>query len=451
MPVDPVTAGLREIRERLGRITDGEVANYIPELARADPDAFGIAVVSMSGHRYLAGDTDVAFSIQSVSKPFVYALALADLGLDAVLRRVNAEPSGEAYNAISLEPGTGRPANPMVNAGAIVTTSLIVAPDAAARFERIRACLSAFAGRDLDVDEQVYASEAATGDRNRALAYLMRGAGSLVGDVHEIVETYFRQCSVRVTAADLAVMAATLANGGVNPLTGVTVIQEPVAVQVLALMATCGLYDEAGAWLLRAGLPAKSGVSGGLIAASPARLGIAVYSPPLDVAGNSVRGVKALTEASERFALHLMHRPLQQTLTVTDRSTAREHPSARPRDAAATAILRRDGRRIAIVSAQGTLEFTETERLLNEVRTALPPAPGWLVLDLERVTHVAKGAAAMLGATLGDLVRSGYEVAVTAQESMAKEAHRDGDTWTVFAGREQAVAWCEDRLLAGRG
>jgi glutaminase len=339
----------------------------------------------------------------------------------------------------------------MVNAGAIVTTSLVVAPDAAARFKRILGCLSAFAGRDLDVDEQVHASEVATGDRNRALAYLMRGAGSLVGDVHEIVETYFRQCSVRVTAADLAVMAATLANGGVNPLTGATVVEEPVAVQVLALRATCGLYDEAGAWLLRVGLPAKSGVSGGLIAASPARFGIAVYSPPLDHAGNSVRGVLALTEASERLALHIMHRPLRQTLTVTDRSTAREHPSNRTRDAAATALLHREGHRIAIVSAQGTLEFTEAERVLHEVRAALPPAPGWLVLDLERVTHIATGAAMMLGTTLGDPARSGYEVSVTAQESMAEEAHRDGDRWTDFANRDQAVAWCEDRLPAAHG
>ncbi|MGW9209243.1 glutaminase A [Embleya sp. NPDC055664] len=446
--MDPVTTSLAELHDRLSSLADGEVADYIPQLASADPRTFGLALVSMSGNRYHAGDTDDLFSIQSVSKPFVYALAVSELGPAAVARRVGAEPSGEAFNAISLEQGTGRPANPMVNAGAIVTTSLVPAADARDRFERIRACLSAFAGRSLDVDEDVYRSEAATGDRNRALAYLMRGAGSLAGDVDETVRTYFRQCSIRVGVADLAVMAATLANGGVNPVTGDRVIAEPVAVRALAVMATCGMYDSAGEWLLRVGLPAKSGVSGGLIACSPARFGIAVHSPPLDRAGNPVRGVVALTELSERFALHLMHQPGRHIATVTEVTTALDHPSYRARTPAQRAVLDREGHRVVIIRAQGALEFTETEHLLHALRQSEPSPPGWIVLDLDRVTRIALGSATMLGAVLADLVAAGHEIAIAAREPLLDPIGDGPAPWTAFVSRDEAVAWGEDRLLA---
>ncbi|GAA3035801.1 hypothetical protein GCM10020229_53940 [Kitasatospora albolonga] len=186
----------------MSALKGGEVASYIPQLAKADPDDFGIAITSMAGRRYKVGKADTPFTIQSVSKPFVYALALSDLGPEEMLRRVGAEPSGEAFNAISLEPHTGRPANPMVNAGAIATTALVRAADPGARSARILDRLSAFAGRRLDHDEEVYASESASGDRNRALAYLMRAAGSLVDDPYAVTDTYFRQCAVRVTAAE---------------------------------------------------------------------------------------------------------------------------------------------------------------------------------------------------------------------------------------------------------
>lgn len=179
---DVVTDALVELQRRLATLDEGEVASYIPQLATADPATFGIALTSMGGNHYWSGGVDMPFTLQSVSKPFVYALVLAELGLDEVTRWVGAEPSGEAYNAISLEPGTGRPANAMINAGAIVTTALVPGADEEERFERILDCLGRFAGRRLDVDERVHASESETGDRNRALSYLMRGAGSLPGD-----------------------------------------------------------------------------------------------------------------------------------------------------------------------------------------------------------------------------------------------------------------------------
>lgn len=221
---EAVTDALRELHARFAGVDEGRQADYIPELTRSDPDDFGLALVSMDGHAYSAGAADTPFTLQSVSKPFVYALALAALGLDEVSRWVGAEPSGEAFNAISLEPGTGRPANAMVNAGAIVTTALVPDSREEPAFGRILSCLSRFAGRKLDVDEDVHGSEAATGDRNRALAYLIRSTGSLPVDPVQAVDTYFRQCAVRATAVDLAVMAATLAYGGVNPVTGERVV-----------------------------------------------------------------------------------------------------------------------------------------------------------------------------------------------------------------------------------
>ncbi|MGY3849374.1 glutaminase A [Streptomyces hydrogenans] len=423
--MDPVTDALDEVHRRLRGLRDGRVADYIPQLAAADPDHFGIALVSMAGHVYRAGRTDVPFTVQSVSKPFVYALALDDLGPEEVLRRVGAEPSGDPFNAISLAPDSGRPANPMINAGAIATTALVRADGPAARFRRILDHLSAFAGRPLDVDEDVYASEAATGDRNRALAYLMRSAGSLLADPDETVDTYFRQCSVRVTVVDLAVMAATLANGGRNPVTGVQVVSEPDVVRTLAVMATCGMYDGAGAWLLDVGLPAKSGVSGGLIAASPARFGVAVHSPPLDASGNPVRGVAALRAMSERFGLHIMHGPGVRATTVTGAERF-EH----------------DGRPIGVVTAQGTLEFTEFEAVVRAVREITPATPGRVVLDLTAVTAVLPGSAAGLAAILDDLAAHGHGTAVAAQRPFVEVTEGRPRTWRLFPTRAEALAWC---------
>ena len=304
-----VEAALRTLHAQIKPITDGTVWNHIPELGSADPDSFGIAVVGMSGRRYHAGDAMETLTMQSVSKPFVYALVLAELGAEVVDRWVRAEPSGDAFNAISLEAGTGRPANAMINAGAIVASGLVPGATQDERFRRILDWFSACAGRRLQMDEAVYASELATGDRNKALAYLIRSHGALPGSGLDALDLYLRQCAVQVTTSDLAVMAATLANGGVNPVTGENVMPEPVTVQTLAVMATCGMYDGAGDWLVRVGLPAKSGVSGAVLAACPDRFGVAVYSPPLDRVGNSVRAVAALREMSENYGLHMLHNP----------------------------------------------------------------------------------------------------------------------------------------------
>jgi glutaminase len=430
---EPVATALDLFHAELLSLRAGAVADYIPELAKADPDSFGLALVSMDGHRYAAGDADMPFTIQSISKPFVYALALGDLGEDEVLARVGVEPSGEAFNAIRLEPPTGRPPNPMVNAGALLTTSLVRADDPEARFARILSFLSALAGHQLEIDEAVYASELSTANRNRALAYLMRSLGSLDEDVEKTIDVYCRQCAVSVTTVDLAVMAATLGNGGVNPVTGANVLEEGVAVRALSVMATCGMYDFSGEWLMRVGLPAKSGVAGGLIATGPAEFGIGVFSPRLEQHGNSVRGVAAVRELAKRFELHLMHNPGPTAPVVY--FAAREPAS--------------DGRRIEVIAAQGDLEFAAAERLLWSIANAIDePAAGtmYLLLDAHRVTRVHHVAERMLVTRLGEMEEHGISVALVEPDGIDVSLPADAR----FSTREEALRWCRSEAPISR-
>ncbi|MDR7190034.1 glutaminase [Microbacterium sp. BE35] len=371
--MDPITALLHDVLEDIRPHDDGAPAGYIPELAAADPDRLALAVVGPRGRVRAVGDVTHEFTIQSISKPFVLALALADRGRDAVLRKVGAEPSGEPFNAISLEPGTGRPANPMVNAGAIATSALIPGDGVDDRMTRIVEGLSAFAGRSLWVDEQVYASESATGDRNRALAHLLRSHGIIEGSVEIAVETYFRQCSLLVTVRDLAVMSATLAFGGLNPVTGERVVSEAVARDVLSIMASCGMYDYSGEWLLRVGLPAKSGVSGGLLAVAPSQFGVAAFSPRLDEHGNSVRAIALLETLGERFGMHLLE----------------PHESV-----AVPAFTVEDTDQGRVLRLSGELGLAGTERVvavLREIAEALPEAAEVIVdaRDLARAHSAA--------------------------------------------------------------
>ncbi|HWI30720.1 MAG TPA: glutaminase A [Microbacterium sp.] len=304
--MDPILQLLDGILADIRPNDGGQTAQYIPELATAEPDLLALAIVGPRGAVLSVGDDHAEFSIQSISKPFVLALALADLGREEVFRRVGVEPSGEPFNAISLEPATGRPANPLVNAGAIATTAMLPGDGIDSRTAAIVAGLSRFAGRSLWIDESVYRSESQTGHRNRALGHLMRSYDIITGDVDEALEVYFRQCSILVTVRDLAVMAATLAFGGRNPTTGVQVVSPAVARDVISVMSSCGMYDFSGEWLLRVGLPAKSGVSGGLLAVAPSQFGVGVFSPRLDAHGNSVRAAAALERLSSDFEMHLL-------------------------------------------------------------------------------------------------------------------------------------------------
>jgi len=300
---DPRTYDLDALRERVVDDRRGEVDDSIPQLAEADPALCAIALALPDGDVRSTAQAREAFSVQSAVKPFLFALALLDTD-GAALERVGIEPTGESFDAITLESGTGRPPNPMVNAGALLTASLVDGDDPEARSARIARGLAAFAGRDLEVDGDVAHAEHLLGDRNHALAHLMRAEGTLDATADDAVAVYARACATLVDAETLAVMGATLAFGGVNPRTGQRVVPEGVARDVVSVMATCGVYDGSGRWMRAVGIPAKSSVSGAIVLSAPGRLGAAVVSPPLDAQGTSVRGRLVSEALSDDLALH---------------------------------------------------------------------------------------------------------------------------------------------------
>ena len=446
----PIDQLLHDVWLEVSGIETGELATYIPELAHADPRTFGLSLATLDGEVYTAG-TLVPFTIQSVSKPFVYALALADSGAAAVLSKVGTEPTGDPFNSISLDDLTGRAYNPMVNAGAIVTSTLVAGRTREDQFARIVGGLSAFAGHPLDVDERVFSSERDTGDRNRAIAYLMRSAELLDEDVEQQIDNYFRQCSVIVTAQDLAVMAATLANAGVNPVTGVEVVPRDVVASVLTVMSTCGMYDYSGEWLYRVGLPAKSGVSGAVAAVLPGQLGLAAQSPRLDARGNSVRGVAACERLSERLGLHLLL-PGDRTRSGLRRAyradlvRSRRVRVQRQRD-----LLDAHGASIAVYEVVGDQGFAAVEPL---VRTVLADdAARWLVLDLRRVTRIDTAALALLHGLIDQLTGSGVVVAIVEPRAQGPRmtARALDPSLPRCADADAALERCESELLRLHG
>lgn len=284
----------------------GVVADYIPALAGADPGLFGLSLAGVDGGVYSAGDARAEFSIQSISKAFVFALVDQLLGHDTIRRRVGVNNTGLPFNSVmAIELNNGSPMNAMVNAGAIAVTSLVPGADVEARWEFVLEGLSKFAGHELSTDSDVYLSESASNGRNRSIAGLLHSYDRIAADPDEAVEVYTRQCSVNVTAEDLAVMGATLADGGVNPITGERVVDASVCRDTLAALAAAGLYERTGDWLYEIGMPGKSGVSGGLVTISPGKGALGSYAPRLDPAGNSVRGQRAAHFLSGALGLNL--------------------------------------------------------------------------------------------------------------------------------------------------
>ena len=297
---------VRAAYERYKGLDDGKVADYIPALAKVSPRLFGICVVGTSGRSFAVGDAEHEFSIQSVSKPFVFALVCEAIGTEAARAKIGVNATGLPFNSVmAVELNAERTMNPMVNAGAIATTSLVPGDSADAKWRFIQDGLSKFAGRRLELDEEIYESEAATNLRNRGIAKLLEGYERMYFDALAATDVYTRQCSLLVSAKDLAVMGATLADGGVNPVTRERVVSGEVAKRLLAALATAGLYERSGDWLFEIGLPGKSGVGGGIVTIAPGKGGLGVFSPPLDEAGNSVRGQRVTKYLSEHLGLNL--------------------------------------------------------------------------------------------------------------------------------------------------
>lgn len=399
----PIVNHLTRVVEDVRANTDGNPYAIGP----GSKEGCGVAICTVDGHLYDAGDATFPFAIQSISKAFTYALALSDRGHDYVDSRINVEPSGEAFNEISLVGDPGRPANPLVNIGAIAA-AWCVTPD---RFPRIHEFYERLAGRSLAFDEDIYAAETEAAARNRALAWLLRAA-EVIEDPEEALDAYTRQCAVMVTAQDLAVMGATLANRGVQPVTGERILSADVTQRVLSVMATCGMYDDAGDWMIRVGLPAKSGVGGGIIAAASSQLGIGTFGPSLDEHGNSVRGNLICARLSHDFDLHFTRVPEPHHATV--RRVIDLGPSAR------------------LVELQGILGFLGIEAALQAVLTAAQDRPA-VVVDMSRVRHLVAHAKNLLHQLSQRLKETGHRLLVIGDRFELGEA-------TVCADLDDALA-----------
>lgn len=371
----PIPDYLNHVLDNARENDGGAPAAYIETLAKADTSKLAVALAMVDGTIYSAGDDKVEFSIQSISKAFVYALAIEDAGLPRVLEMIGVEPSGDRFNELSLHRGTNRPMNPMINAGAITAHSLVVAPHATAaeRTERILSALSKLAGRQLSVDEEVYEAELRDANRNMGIGYMLKAAGIITCDVQEAVKGYIRQCAINVNVRDLAMMAATLCNAGVHPRTGERIIPQDSVRQVLSVMTTCGMYDAAGDWVSNVGIPAKSGVAGGILGALPGQVGIAAFSPKLDDKGNSVRGVSICQQLSRDMGLHMMDvkqlsRATVQTsiATIVAGESEPHHPHCQ--------------REVVVFKLRGAVRFAGSERLTRAVARELgkpdPSDPG---------------------------------------------------------------------------
>ena len=452
----PVEDYLTELHDRVSALTGGKPADYIPELGKVEPSLFGIAIATTDGEVYGVGDTQHPFTIQSVSKPFMYGYALNRYGREAVLKHVGVEPTGEAFNSIVLDEVANRPFNPMVNAGAIAVAELMDGASQEQRTANMLALFGDLAGRPLGIDEVVFRSEEATGHRNRAIAYMMLNTGMIKRDPNDVLDLYFRQCSVNVTTRDLAIMAATLANDGTNPITGKKVFQAEYVRDVLSVMNSCGMYDYAGEWAYEVGMPAKSGVSGCIIAVIPGQIGIGVFAPPIDSHGNSLRGIRVCQEISKEFELHASNNRTNVRSVIRREYRGDLVHSNRLRTPYERQVLARQGDKVAVLEAQGALFFGSTEQLLRRI-AQLAAETRYVVVDFKRVHLADASAHKLIARAARSIADSGAELVFAsiaddgplgtlARELGAQEERR---AVCIFSDTDAALEWGEDRLLAG--
>ncbi len=441
----PIEQYLRRVHAEISELRHGNPYTVGPRGTVIDPDDFGICLATVDGYVYQVGTTDKEFSLQSLSKPLSYGLALSDLGTEAVDRKVDVEPSGDSFTEISLAPVTGRPANAMINAGAIAVASMIKGSGGRSPIKRIVDLYSQFAGRELTSSAAVFQAERRNSDHNHALAYLLSSFGIVETAPTRALETYLRQCAVQVTCYDLAIMAATFANSGTNPLTGKEVLGVEAVERVLSVMMTSGMYDNAGDWVTSVGMPAKSGVGGGTLAVLPGQAGLAVFSPPLDEHGTSVRGEATCRRLSTDTEMHFVRSARAGRSAIRGRYSVVEVPSAIRRSEEAMATLREHGEDAVVLELAGDLLFAGTESVVRAV-SELPDHVELVVLDVRRVDEISKVAVDMLAAAADQLAAAGRRLLTVDPEAKLAHAFAGGRVRT-FASRSSAVAYCEDRLL----
>ena len=398
MMVSPLHRYLSEMLENIRPMTAGTVNPVTETATQPDLSKLAITLTTVNGFQYSSGDSDHKFAIQSIAKVFAYGLALDDLGPTAVGKKIDVEPSGDPFNEISLQSSSGRPANPMINAGAIATVGLIKGRggvDRLSRISRIMDLAAEGSPGDLEINRTVYHAENINGHRNRALAWLLRSFEIIDSDPEPVVQDYFLECSTDVTTENLSMMAATLANKGVNPTTGREVFSEETTRQVLAVMMTCGMYDAAGNWMIDIGLPAKSGVDGGIMVVVPGQLGIGVYSAPLDNHGNSVRGAAAIRRVTRDLGLHYAD------ASPLGGSTLRAHYSLADaslgvvRSTELSRITSQFGDRCQILEVSGDLGFAETETMARTI-VELEDDVSMVIIDFQGVDDFGRAAVLML-------------------------------------------------------
>lgn len=447
----PLHEFLENCYEEIKSDSSGHVADYIPELSKADPDKFALSLATLDGHVYDIGDCESTFTIQSISKAFVFALALERLGQERVESIVSVEPSGEAFNSIRLT-AENKPFNPMVNAGAIACSGLIVSAEGDEAFEKIRKILCRFAGRELLVDNEIYQSESLTGDRNRAIAWLLRNYARLPANVENVVDVYFKQCSILVNAHDLAIMASTLANNGVNPVTGDQVISEYVAARTLSVMTSAGMYDYAGQWIYRVGIPAKSGVGGGIIASLPAVMGLGTFSPKLDGYGNSVRGIRVCEKISSYFNLHVLSRKNDIATCILADYTLKGISSRRVRRATEVAELVKHQDDVRIIELVGALSFSSLDYLCRLIIERMDKMR-FLILDMARVPGISIAAVKLLDIMVRKFRSDGITVLFSGANADITKAISEISVSDIISHQEftildEALEWTENQLLA---
>lgn len=449
--VTPLQKYLDQCFDKFKNENSGRIPDYIPELTKADPNHFGISIATIDGHLYEVGDTEIPFTIQSISKAFVFALALEKLGEAVVEATVGVEPSGEAFNSIRLN-RKDRPFNPMVNAGAIACSGLIYRHAKQDAFELIHHTISRLAGRDLDVDYAVFESERATGDRNRAIAWLLKNYSVLQGDVDQVLDIYFKQCSILVTARDLAIIAATLANRGINPITKEQIILPKNVSRTLSVMISSGMYDYAGEWVYRVGTPAKSGVGGGIIASLPSQIGLGTFSPKLDGYGNSVRGLKVCEDISVHFGLHVLNRGNDVGSCLIADYDMHGLDSRRHRLPSEIKILTENSHQIRILELIGTLDFVKTDYICRRIIED-SCSREIIILDFRRVPGIFLSSSLLLE-SLSYLLKSKQKTLIFCGFEKASSVWASINDWLEtgvnikhFSQLNDAIEWAESRII----
>ncbi len=448
----PLDIFLKNIYSKILLNKSGKTADYIPELSRVNPDQFGVALASSDGYIHEIGDSLKEFTIQSISKAFAYSLALELVGEKEVNKIIGVEPSGEAFNSIRFQ-NDNRPFNPMINAGAIACTALISSVEKSKAFERIQKIMSDFAGRNLNLDEKVFISENSTGDRNRAIAWLLKNNKIIKTDVEQSLLNYFKQCSLLVSAKDLAIMGATLACNGINPVTKKRVISVENALKTMSIMVSSGMYDYSGEWVYRVGFPAKSGVGGGIIAALPSQFGLGTFSPALDQQGNSVRGIEVCKKVSSHYNLHILEIEGNIKDSVFANYDLQNIRSSTERKERNIKILQKFGSRVSVYELAGSINFMAVDYIVRKLSELVEKE--FIILSMRKVSQLSAGADKLLESfiqTFNSLNTKIIFSDIKLNSPIWKKIYKaleniEDNQRRLFENNNDAIRWVEDFLI----